>query len=481
MNPDTLRRAWEAKPDDVTAAVAWAKAQARGGDPTGAVTTLNATQRAVCPDPLTRGREAAHDLSRLMSARFEAGFSYEEVRCRELLGWAPRQVQSGWRVRAEAGWVWRAAHLCADRWQVIAQQSAASEYVSARLVALETATGRALWSAARDGSLMDARFWGHEHLLVTWWERASVTLEVRRRDTGKVEGQATLDAPCWRRSLVGLGGARVGALMSGADGGPWLGTVDVGAMATRWEPLVASASTARALAALAPRHGAVEVAGLGAFGARLGLPYELLTLWRDTHGDEHLVFGWLIEHLRGESARLHNRLWRVRGDRMEEVALPARWQHEPVAPRFYRVGEGWVGTLQGHQLRVERSGQGPRVFPLGPLSGALPEVWTLRDDGARVEAVALGHAGAHDAALTSGGAWWQVRMSPARLSAYGVAARGAVKQAVSVPLASVSAEVGASRGVGWSRPPALAALHVVPLGPWLLQVCPTLLACDGLG
>jgi hypothetical protein len=482
-----LRRAWEAKPADVTAAVAWSKAQARSGDRAGAAATLDEAAHAACPAPLTGGREAAASLNALISARFEGGAQWEEARGRGLWGWAPRSLGGGWRVPADAGWVWRVAHMCADRGQVIAQQAAASAYARARLVAMETATGRAQWSAARDGSVGDVRFWGDDALLILWWGREGATLEVRRRDTGQVEAQATVEGACWRRSLVTLGPGRVG-LLAGGDGEPArVGVVEVSRMggfsgsAARWEPLLDGLALGRALTAYAPRHGAPTASGLGRLGSLLGLPYEVLTLWRDTCGDEHLVFAWLIEYLRGEQARMHNRLWRVRGEALEEVTLPERWRHEPVAPRFYRVGRGWVGTLQGQQLRVERGALGPQVFPLGPVSGALPDIWTLRDDATQAEALRMGHAGAHDAVITTGGAWWQVRSAPARLSGYAVAAQGVVKQRVSQPLPSVSAEVSASQGTGWGRPPPLAALHVVPLGPWLLRVCPSELACDGVG
>lgn len=483
MDAESLRRALAANPGDVGAAIQLARLLARTDNTAEAHTLLTALERRLCPDPLTGLKAASEALAHVRTARFELDYRFEQTRCREWLSWPPQTAASSkglahlWNLSSEAGWVWRTASLCADRRQVFAHKAAASAYPKARLHAIDLRTGQVQWTQERDATLGDARFWGHDALLVCWWTQQGTELELLDRAKGTTLNRLTITQPCQRRTLLGLG-EQVGLVSGVLERGAQLGVVDVQRMAVRWEPL-GSLSTAELVLAYTRRNHAIDGSG-HALISRLELPFEPMALWRETHGDEHLIYGWLVQHLGREEARLHGRLWRIREGRVQAIALPERWRHEPVVPRFYRVGSAWVGTLQGYRLRVEHGARGPQVTPLGPVTAAQPDVWRLGDDEAQAQALPLGHPGAHDSVI-AGGVWWQVRTAPTRLSAYLTPGKGLTKQLLTQPIPTLSAEMSASRGEGWDRPEALAELHVVPLGPSLLQISPTALACRQLG
>ena len=472
-----LERAVRRSITDSPAVVRLAQLLRRRGEEEAAYALLSKSERAICDDDVTSIGSKTHALAEIRAARMAlGGYRFHEATSREWLCW-PMQPRPAtcWSHRAERGWLWSVERVASDGRVLLLQSKRSGTTGGSALHCFALETGELEWRIEDSMSLQDVRFTPNG--LVAWWVKDRGRLTIIDRHTGDIT--ATIETPpeSWRQPLIDLPGGRFGVVKGQRTGDPSLGAVDLTQRSIEWSPLH-DASAAAFLCAYVPQHKALDFNGR-AISQRLGVRTELLGVWRDTHEGEHLVYAWTLQPGPQQSFKLLNLLWRVRGQHITPLKLPEGWQHEPALPRFFRVADRWIATLELHQMRIDHHSHGHTITPLGPLTQAAPVTWQLRDDEAHVTALPQGHAGAAEA-LLAGGIWWQLRGAPARLVAYLTRGRSIGKTLTKIPLSDFSPDTGETRR-GWSRPAPRAAQLLVPLGGHTLVVLPAQITCLSTG
>ena len=472
MREARLRHELALAPDDNQARIALARWLRRQGEGKEATELLRAGEKRFAGE-LGQRNPQQDALEALQRARLELGlYHFAEARVRELLAWPrPKGLRLRWAHQAPPGWAWRHEALHLAEGILMVQRRRTGAMAGASLRAFDLAEGRELWQLSRQQDLHDLHL-SDGAVWALWLGRGPSNLDRCELDSGKSIRQEVLEGKIWREGFVPLGDGSLAV----ARGEP--GQDAQVAMLSRaqvedplgWGRLADHGALAEILAHV-PRRSELSFDGL-LLAQHLQQRHELLAAWRDTHHDEHLIYCWNLGKVRRNYA-LHNHLYRVREGQIEAIDLPQRWTHEPVMPRFFRMPQGWVGTLQYHQLKVQHGTGGLRVVPMGAMSQAAPSLWYLADDGQRVDDLPLGHAGGELALRSSGGAWWGLREK--RAINYTLHGRTPSRPATEIALDGIHAEYS-QPPKGWTRLPAAASMHLLPMGDQILSIAPKRLA-----